>query len=343
MAKSQKTSLNSTKQAKWKAEEQATFITLLSDLLKVGFSLKQAINFCEVMVKRHQRNVHQIGIALSDGKTFSVCTRPYFSNDLLTQIEIAESNGQLVMVLGEMSKLLKLKLNQLKKIKSLLTYPLILLGFLMMLLICLQIWVFPAIKGLAPDKSPQGQPRMHFLIITGVLLGFLIILILFIALKKMNLLTRLRIYTRVPILGKVVQDYYQYNLILNLAMMMKSGLGLQDILKITNQFNSDTFLYQLGSKVSQQVEKGRDISLVIQDDRLIPFELLVFVSKGETGKQLNEDLFMYSKLKYHQLVERIERAITLIQPLLFGIVGLMIVGIYLSLLLPMYSTVGGIE
>lgn len=44
-------------------------------------------------------------------------------------------------------------------------------------------------------------------------------------------------------------------------------------------------------------------------------------------------------MKYKNLISRIERLILVVQPILFGIIGIVIVIMYWNLLMPMYNSI----
>ncbi|MCF7523434.1 hypothetical protein L3X07_09600 [Levilactobacillus brevis] len=52
---------------------------------------------------------------------------------------------------------------------------------------------------------------------------------------------------------------------------------------------------------------------------------------------MGRELQAYSELQYRELVARSERLLALVQPILLGVVAVMVVGAYLTLLLPMYQ------
>ncbi len=80
----------------------------------------------------------------------------------------------------------------------------------------------------------------------------------------------------------------------------------------------------------------------LRGQQFIPRQLLVFLQKGSTNRQLARELSAFSTLQYRDLVRRTERGLALVQPILLGVVALLIVGAYLSLLLPMYQNLQGV-
>ncbi|GAK48014.1 competence protein ComGB [Secundilactobacillus oryzae JCM 18671] len=285
--------------------------------------------------------IHQ---KLADGTSFEQSTHGYFSTQIASQIKVAEVHGELKLALTEMSQLLRLQMQQLKKIKALLRYPMALLGLLLILFVALKIWVFPAIAGLTPNgaaKSNQSVPTVWVLF--GLVPVIVLVWVMFELLKRLDYLAKLRLLCRIPLIGHVVERYYQYQLLVNVVIMLKSGLRLQEVLASSKQYASKSFLFELGTQITSQLEAGETLLTIIQQEPLVPNELGVFIQKGETGAKLNEDLLVFSKMIYRELVERIEQLIQLIQPIMFAVIGFFIVLTYLSLLIPMYQTVGGMN
>ncbi|MDQ7860798.1 type II secretion system F family protein [Peribacillus frigoritolerans] len=58
--------------------------------------------------------------------------------------------------------------------------------------------------------------------------------------------------------------------------------------------------------------------------------------------RLDAELFHYSRFILEKIEERMNAILKIIQPLMFSLIGLLIVSIYLAVLLPMFSLLEGI-
>ena len=58
--------------------------------------------------------------------------------------------------------------------------------------------------------------------------------------------------------------------------------------------------------------------------------------------RIGKDLLAYSKLAYQKLLEKTNQLLAWIQPLLFMVIAIVIICTYLALLLPLYSSLGGL-
>ena len=57
---------------------------------------------------------------------------------------------------------------------------------------------------------------------------------------------------------------------------------------------------------------------------------------------LADYLSYYAKTQFQLLMQQTDRLIGTLQPLFFGVIGVAIVILYMSMLLPMYNSIGGL-
>jgi len=96
-------------------------------------------------------------------------------------------------------------------------------------------------------------------------------------------------------------------------------------------------LAQLAEQLTSDLNQGFSPTSWIDRQHCVPRQLLVFLTKGNSVAQLERELVTFSRLQYQTLTRECERVLGVVQPILLGLVALLIVGAYLSLLLPMYQ------
>ena len=144
-------------------------------------------------------------------------------------------------------------------------------------------------------------------------------------------------------IGGLYRNYSYYYLSFNLALLINSVLDFREICNFLCQFESSTLLYQLGRRLNQHLLLGKEIKTFIKEYKFIPPELIIFLNKGQTAYELSEDLLIYSNSRYQKLIKKVDQLINLIQPVAFLVIALIIIGIYLSILIPIYSNLGGLS
>lgn len=123
---------------------------------------------------------------------------------------------------------------------------------------------------------------------------------------------------------------------------MKSGLDLKQICSFLNEFDKQSLLYQLGQQLKELLNAGSMPDELVKKYPFIPPELKLFLNKGETLENISNELAVYSEVSYRKLLKLIDKLIELVQPILFIVIAIIIVGTYLTILLPIYKTLGGL-
>lgn len=311
-------------------------------MLAVGFSLGEGISFLKVMMPQKAPIFSTMLAQLSRGGTFAEAVKPFLKEDVYYQILIAEQHGDLSTSLSTLGQYLDVKQTHHVKLIQLLEYPALLGVFLVMLMLGMKLYIFPELN------TWNALTQVHTLKPTTIgiyLMGICLIGgvgIKWHHLAKQSTFSRTTFFCRLPVVGKIYQNYCHYYLSLNLAMLLESGLGIRSICQMLSGFSSTSLLYQIGCALEEQLIKGQRPNLFINRYPFIPRELNVLLNKGNTTATIGKELMMFSKIKYQKLILQIEKLIGLVQPLLFLIIGLVIVFMYLSLLLPMYHSMEGV-
>ncbi|GAB6092365.1 secretion protein F [Furfurilactobacillus curtus] len=321
--------------------QAAQFFSLMADVLAVGFSLREGLNFARIMLPRLGKQLTWLQKRLSSGEAFAAAIKPLVDVDVYYQIKIAEENGALTEVMTNLGNYLALRSQQQQKIRLALRYPLFILLGLGILLIGVKEALLPELQALNPQlvlRSPWMMPMLWLLI--ALIIGLILVSVWVLRQPRLR---RLEIGAHVPVIGPVLQLYWHYYLSMNLGLLMGSGLQTRDVLQLLLSYQQQSVLQQLAAKLDKHLRTGAELNRFVDQHHFLPNSFKIFFSKGLTSAQLAKDLQADAMLTYQRLFRKIESMIGLIQPILFAVIGLAIVGLYLSLLLPMYQTIGGLS
>ncbi|KZL36674.1 type II secretion system F family protein [Secundilactobacillus collinoides] len=322
----------------WPAKFQAEVFQLVSDLLNVGFSVRHAFRFCEVVFKHHLSDLKVINAQLQAGKSISGTFDPYIDEQISTQLQLAEKHGQLSHSLSQISRLLTTAHQRKERIKRLLQYPFVLMIILAFVFTGLKIFVFPEIRELTDAPAPSGHGV--WIALSGLVIG-LFGLVIWMQVRQLPALKRIQSLAGMPVIGGVVQTYYGYYLLSLLAIMVQGGLGLQDILTTVQDAKKTSLLYQFGHELDGYLKQGQQLGPILEKYRFVPKELRLLLETGKNTEEMGAELGALTEIYYERLKHRLESLMSLIQPLAFLVVGSLIVGTYVSLFLPMYQMIGG--
>lgn len=323
----------------WSISTQAKIFQTISDLLRVGFSVRHAIRFCEVLYKPQKADLCRINDQLHAGYTVSQTFEPFVDDQIGLQLRLAEEHGQLVQSLGQVSRLLQTAHQRHQKIKRLLQYPLILGVILVVIVAGMKLVILPQIEALAATTESHSLNGWWY---AAVLPVILIVFCAFQGIRQQPILKRVEQTAQLPIIGPIVKGYYGYYFLVTLTIMFQGGLGFKEILLTLRKAKTTTLLYQLGGKLETALAAGQPLPQVLAQFHFLPSELQLLFQSGKPQAELIKELTALTELYYQRLTNRLEVMMTWIQPLSFVLIGGVIIGAYASLFLPMYHTIGGL-
>ncbi|AUI70779.1 type II secretion system F family protein [Companilactobacillus alimentarius] len=320
--------------------KKSEHLLTISKLLKNGFSLSDAIN-CLRLLDDDQRIFFKIYQDLCQGKMIS---QALLHLDLPTvisnQLIIAQNHGKLAQALEQTGQLIQSQVKQKNKLKELLIYPCFILSFLIVMLVAMKVYIVPQLA-----ISDSGKMIDLFLgAILGVILSVFVASLLFIAfLKRKDEYKRAIILVKLPIVGKIYLNFLQFLILQGWGMQLANGMNLFDICEVSKQFQVGSVQRHLAEKFTNDLVRGKSFVDLIKQEPLLPKQLLVIFQAGESGTALAQDLLVMSELKFDETQRGLKKMLGLIQPILFGVIAIVIVVTYLIVLLPTYGMMKGIS
>ncbi|WP_125981440.1 competence type IV pilus assembly protein ComGB [Loigolactobacillus iwatensis] len=330
------------KMGKQRRHFEIEFFSLLADLLEAGFSLPQSIEFMLVLLPNQADRLVLLKQQLSSGKELADAFFEVGINaDVVSQIRITEKHGDLQQSLKQIGRLLLEQEKQKRQLKRLLRYPFVLLLLLGGLIFFVKQMIEPELLSWQANMNQNVLLYWRYFGLSLAGIGLVSLIFYLKLLFEKNPLKRAIFCNRLPLVGRSYREYYHYYLLFNLGTLLKNGLNLQEICQLLTNFSENSLLYQLGKQIQPQLAEGKNLANIVTEQALFPDELALFVQKGETKEFLGEELIVQARLTYRKMLQEIERIVTYVQPFFFGIIALTIIGVYLSILLPLYQMMEG--
>jgi len=314
----------------------------LADQLASGFSLRQAVSFSQAANSGLPRDVAEIEAQLLAGADFVPCLAPYLQANVYFQLQLTATYGELATALQRVATLLRLMATQRKRLHQLLLYPVGLLMGMTLLLVTLKVGILPQLQQEIAAQPLPAFSWQHYAEMGGGLVVIGGSVLMWRWWRQQTSLHLATWYLRVPVVGRIFRAYYAYYLTANLSQLVASGLSVKQMVVVLRQLPQSALLAQLASVLEQQLQDGHSPVGWLRQQAYIPPQLVVLLQKGSTQSQLARELEAYSHLRYQELVRLTERGLAMVQPILLTVVALLIVGAYLSLLLPMYANLQGV-
>ncbi|GAP02476.1 ComG operon protein 2 [Fructobacillus pseudoficulneus] len=332
--------------------DQVLFLTELAELTASGYSLAFGI---DVLVSTHPNwanRLKQCQQRLASGQGLSAALLPLLNASLGIYLDLGQNHGRFEQTLSAIAVNLGRVLTYKRKIKQILTYPLLLLVFLLALVFGMETVLYPIFTTLAGanGQSTAGKQNLALLYLHGlfacVVFVSLALVLLFVYLSRQSAIKRLRLLSRLPVIGSLTKRLLSYLLAENLGLLLAAGLTVPDVIKRfanLNQAGKEGGLaVALAQSAQQGLGQGESLTEWLGRQPFLQPTLAAYFNRGLPSQDLGAYLTFYAQGEYRQFERQMSSLLALVQPLFFGLIGLTIVLLYLAMLLPLYRNLGGI-
>jgi type IV pilus assembly protein PilC len=142
---------------------------------------------------------------------------------------------------------------------------------------------------------------------------------------------------RVPALGPVAQKFATSQGARTLATLLGGGIPLVNALEVTARSLSNEFMAGELNAAAQQVREGRALASAMQESGAFPDVAIKMVEVGESTGALQEMLNSLADFYDEEIDTNLGRFVTLIEPILLVVMGIVIAGLLLSLYMPLFN------
>nr|WP_301711421.1 type II secretion system F family protein [Oenococcus sicerae] len=223
-------------------------------------------------------------------------------------------------------------------------YPLILVILLFLIAVAVKIFLLPILSSWSDQASNEPVDSFFWIKMVAIISSILLIVgYKYVTFRKLTQIQKITFYTKLPLFGKTISYLVNYQFSLQLSMLTSSGLQISQIARDIAENKIQSVESEFACKMVEMLEKGQNLSDFFEELAFLDPTINIYFQQGSDEKLLKRNLQVYSKIIYTKFLSSVDRLIGLVQPLSFALVGLGIVFLYLSMLMPMYQTLGGLS
>jgi general secretion pathway protein F len=327
------------------------FTSQLAQLLSAKIPLYESLLALEEQSR--EESYHPVIMGLTErirrGSSLSQAMQEFpnsFSTLYRALITAGEAVGNLELALNRLNYFLSQQAKTNKQLVSAMIYPAI-LALLLIVAACVLVgFVIPALETLFEDKQIPRFTQIvlstsHFLRDWGILLlgAFVAGIFLFIyRLRNPTTKQKLqRLVLHVPLVNRYVLMASLGRFARTLSTLLDGGLPIVLSLGFARQSLNNIRLEEIILRTEQKIIEGIALSQELSKHKEIPPLFYRMVSIGEESGKLAAMLSQVATL-YEEDTERIlARIVTLAQPVLLLLMGVLVGGVLLSILMPLSS------
>jgi len=342
-------------------EMKLIFFTQLATLMGAGIQLVDSLTILKVQFKKNKlftKTLDDITEQVKSGRSFSASLSLFpnvFQKQVVSLVKAAEAGGGLTEMLGQIAKYIEREENIRQKLKSATSYPKFVGIFFSIVLTGVVFGLLPKFKEIF-DGFGAELPLPTQIIMDGadfirgnlVLEGIFLAVTIggFKAFKKTPNGRRIideKIFS-IPIVGPMLQKSVITRITQTINVLLQSGVTLVDALPIAGDTTDNRYVEDIMEDIRIKMQQGRGFAVSIQKYPIIfPTMVSSMVQIGEKSGALPlmmEKIAEYNDQEFQSQVDGISE---IIEPLMMGSLGVIILIIVVALYLPIFQMSGAIQ
>jgi type IV pilus assembly protein PilC len=269
-----------------------------------------------------------------------------------TTLMAGEKSGNLDEVLTRYVSFQRLSLSFRKKLIASLVYPVILVIGVFGLITMLVTFVIPKFSELFSDLGQKLPPMTEFTISTAMTakkylpLIVIALVVIYLLLKRWaktrqgaEILDRIKLNT--PILGSIWQRYQIAVFSRMMSTLLSGGLPLVTALETAGQSMSSRLIVNGIDEASKRVREGQSLAQSLEKTEVFPDLAVEMVEVGEATGALPTMLSSVAEFYEEDVQSALSAAMSLIEPAILVVMGVVVGFILISLYLPIFSFTAG--
>jgi type IV pilus assembly protein PilC len=337
---------------KVKLEEFVIFNQQFLTLIRAGLPIVQAL---DLLAKRQRNQYFRMlledvrdrtkgGDLISDAFDKQGAFPKIYSTTLMA----GEKSGNLDEVLSRYVAFQRLGLSFRKKLIASLVYPVLLVVGVIGLVTMLVTFVIPKFSELFSDLNQKLPPLTEFTISTAMGLRHYLPVIVIAAVVIFVVVNRWsktpggsetldRFKMNLPVVGSIWQRYQIAVFSRMMSTLLSGGLPLVTSLETAGQSMGSRLIVNGISEASKSVREGQTLAQSLEQTGVFPDLAVEMVEVGEATGALPTMLSSIAEFYEEDVQSALAAAMSLIEPLILVVMGLVVGFILISLYLPIFS------
>ena len=268
-----------------------------------------------------------------------------FNNTYSSLVTAGDSSGNLDTIFNKLADYLEESASIRQKVISALTYPFILIGFSIIVIISLLVFVLPQvinqfIKAGAElpliTKLLLGLSNNIFIILFVILamsIGLTLLYKKFIS-EKNNHISAHKQFLKIPLIGNFILTSEIERFSSTMALIMESGTNLDTALDESAKVFNNKYLNSLIIEAKNDVIEGKDFIYSLNQTNIFPDIFIQLISSGYKSGNLIKMFHKSSIFLKNEIETKRSIFLSLLEPLVIIFMGGFIMLIVLAILIP---------
>ncbi len=325
----------------------------LATMINAGLSLLRAISILaeQTESKALQKILIQVRSDVETGTSFSAALAKHdkdFPPIMINMIRAGETGGFLDQTLLSIAKNFEDDVKLRGKIKSAMTYPVVLLIIAILAVIGMLLFIVPVFADMFSSLGGELPLPTRILRVMSEFLkvGIVPLVVLVIAgmawwsknKNKKSVREKLDPWKlRAPVFGKLVQKIAIARFTRNLGAMLRAGVPILQALEIVGETSGNIVIERASLSIQESVRRGNSLTGPLAEHKVFPPMVVQMMAVGEDTGALDTMLEKIAEFYDQEVEATTEQLTSLIEPLMILVIGSIIGAMVIALYMPIFS------
>jgi type IV pilus assembly protein PilC len=334
-------------------EGLAIFTRQFSTMFGAGIPVLECLDILEEQAEDpgFKLVVHQLVEDVRSGTDLSASLAKHprvFDRIYVNMVRAGEASGQLDTILNRLAAYMESTEQLKREIKAAMTYPVVSLVLIFGITIFLLVFIIPKFKDIFIHlKVELPLPTKITLALSSAVINYWLTILMvgvgaFLLLKWYKS-TEQGGYTvdvvklKIPIFGELFQKIALSRFTKTFATLLRAGVPMLGALEIVAATAGNRVVERAVNAARDSIRQGEPVAKPLADSPVFPPMVVRMISIGERSGALEQLLEKISEFYDQQVEFMVESLTSMIEPLMIGVMGVLVGGIVLSIFLPIFK------
>lgn len=338
-------------------KEKMILVSNFSTMLSAGISILEVVDSLLEDSKGNQKKVLEVLRGdLMQGKHVAASFANFpniFDKVTLNIIKASEEAGTLDVALKDLKSSIKKDMEFSNSIKSALIYPIVIACVFVGVLLVILVVVIPKISIVFLQLKMQLPLPTRILIWTSQLIlhntiiliaGFVAVIFTLLFLAKTQKQAMMNVLFSLPVISDLAREIDLARFSRSLFLLLNAGIPITTALEFAEETVKKKELRVLMTGARQKVVAGRRFSEGLKEGKgVIPYIMIKIIEAGEKTGSLDKSMSEISEFMDYEVTTALGTVTALIEPIMLVAVGLMVGGMMMSIIAPIYGLIGQVS
>ncbi len=343
-------------QPKVHTSDVVVFARQFSTMINAGLPLIQCLDILQAQQenKTFKKMLRQIKETVEGGSTLADALGKYpnvFDELFVNMVAAGETGGILDTILNRLSEYMEKAMKLKKRVKSAMTYPIIVLCIAVLVIGVIMVFVIPVFEKMFADfggalpgptqivVNASRLVRDNILYMIGAFVLFVFAFKRYYKTEKGRALVDDYVL-KLPVFGLLLRKVAVAKFTRTLGTMVSSGVPILDALDITAKTSGNKTVESAIYRVRSGISEGRTMADPLAESGVFPSMVCQMVAVGESTGALDAMLSKIADYYDDEVDAAVDSLTAMIEPFMMVFLGVTIGGLVVSMYLPIFKMAG---